>query len=110
MLGHLEESVLIAVLELEKSNLPAFGLSIFDKLQLKNPKLVNGSVYSSLDRLETKGLLRSEPSNPTAKKGGRRKRLYFLENAALEKLQQSLLEKKLSISNLEKTLPNLPNG
>ena len=37
-----------------------------------------GAVYDPLDRLEKKGLLASHLSEPTAKRGGKRKRIYEL--------------------------------
>jgi DNA-binding PadR family transcriptional regulator len=35
-----------------------------------------GAVYSALERLERKGLLRSALGEPTRERGGKRKRLY----------------------------------
>ena len=37
-----------------------------------------GAVYDPLDRLEKKGFLESYLSDPTAKRGGKRKRIYKL--------------------------------
>lgn len=105
MIGHLEEAILITILRLEKAGEETFGLAVFNKLKEMGFNIVNGSVYNTLDRLETKGLLHSENTTPIAQKGGRRKRIYFLEKKGLEVLQGCLEEKKSKISKLEMILP-----
>ena len=107
MLGHLEESVLIAVLKLEKAGQSAFGLAVFNKLKAAGINIVNGLVYNTLARLEAKGLLHLEITNPVAQKRGRRKRIYLLETKALDKLQESYLQKQSTISKLETALANV---
>ncbi|KAF0233617.1 MAG: PadR family transcriptional regulator [bacterium] len=107
MLGHLEENVLLAVLELEKTDEGAFGLSVFYKLKVNGIGVVNGSVYNTLDRLENKGLLRSQMTEPIAERGGRRKRIYFLEEKGLKMLQDSYSQKRSAIFNLETALNNV---
>lgn len=94
MLGQLQQSILLAVLELEKTNEGAYGLSILNKLTEFGLNLVNGTVYNTLDRLQEKGLLRSETTKPIAEKGGRRKRIYFIENKGLEALKESYSQNK----------------
>ena len=51
------------------------------------------TVYSALDRLESKGLVSSQLGEPTAQRGGRAKRLFCVEPAgvrALESVQRTL--------------------
>jgi DNA-binding PadR family transcriptional regulator len=63
-LGELEQLVLLAVLRLGDD---AYGLSIARELAaLAGRRLSRGALYSTLDRLETKGLLRwkLEPGGP----------------------------------------------
>jgi PadR family transcriptional regulator len=47
-----------------------------------------GAVYTTLDRLEKKGFVRSWEGDPDAKRGGRRKKYYAVEGAGLRALQQ----------------------
>jgi DNA-binding PadR family transcriptional regulator len=46
-------------------------------------------VYITLDRLETKGFLRSRLADPTPERGGRAKRFYELRPAAIDALKES---------------------
>ena len=48
-----------------------------------------GSIYITLDRLETKGYLRSRLADPTPERGGRAKRYYALRPRAVEALKES---------------------
>ena len=45
-----------------------------------------GAVYDPLDRLEKKGLLESHFSEPTARRGGKRKRIYKLTPSGIMSL------------------------
>ena len=47
------------------------------------------AVYTTLDRLEGKGLLRSSIGPPTAERGGRRRKFYALRPAGTAALQQA---------------------
>jgi DNA-binding PadR family transcriptional regulator len=50
-------------------------------------------VYATLDRLESKGLVRSRIGDPSAARGGRAKRCFIITGAgarALERSQQAL--------------------
>jgi PadR family transcriptional regulator len=48
-----------------------------------------GSIYITLDRLETKGYLKSRLADPTPERGGRAKRYYALRPRALDALRQN---------------------
>ncbi len=48
-----------------------------------------GSIYITLDRLETKGYLQSRLADPTPERGGRAKRYYALRPRAVEALKES---------------------
>ena len=103
MLGHLEEQVLTIVLKLQKVNEKAFGLLIFDKLIGIGINVVNGTVYNTLSRLESKGLLRSETTKPISQRGGRGKRIYFLEDKGIQELKECYMQKKAQMSKLSVT-------
>ena len=46
-------------------------------------------MYTTLDRLERKGLLRSTIGEPTAVRGGRRRKFYALRPGGVAALRQS---------------------
>jgi DNA-binding PadR family transcriptional regulator len=46
-------------------------------------------VYAALDRMERKGLLRSDVGDPTPVRGGRAKRFYELQASGAEALRRS---------------------
>ena len=48
-----------------------------------------GSIYITLDRLETKGYLKSWLADPTPERGGRAKRYYALRPRAVDALKES---------------------
>jgi PadR family transcriptional regulator PadR len=53
-----------------------------------------GAIYTALDRLERRGMVTSRLGDPTAKRGGKRRRLYQLEpagHAALSDARASLM-------------------
>ena len=47
------------------------------------------AVYTTLDRLENKGFLKSWVGDPTPERGGRRKKFYALRPAGFEALRQA---------------------
>jgi PadR family transcriptional regulator PadR len=87
-LGQFEQLVLTAILTLKED---AYGVSIQAKAsELAHPKDVSqGAVYVTLDRLEDKGMISSQLSQPTAERGGRAKRCYRLEALGERALQES---------------------
>lgn len=109
MLGHLEEQILIIILKLQKHSEKVYGLLIFNKLKDIDISIINGTVYNTLHRLENKGLLRSEITESTNQRGGRGKRIYFLEEKGLEQVKQSYQEKKTQLSKLETALEKAGN-
>jgi DNA-binding PadR family transcriptional regulator len=48
-----------------------------------------GAIYTALDRLERRGLVASRLGDPTAQRGGKRKRHYILQPAGVELLRRS---------------------
>lgn len=87
-LGDFEQIILLAVLRLQQQG--AYGVSIRDEIiahTQRNP--TPGAVYTTLERLEAKGLLRSETGEATAERGGRAKRYYHLTRSGLQSLRQA---------------------
>ena len=71
-----EEFVLLCIWKLSQD---AYGVTIRDRFRSITGKTLNfGSLYNTLYSLVRKGLVRTLESEPTAKKGGRRKILYSL--------------------------------
>jgi DNA-binding PadR family transcriptional regulator len=86
-LGEFEHIVLLAVLRLADD---AYGVSIRREITLRTQReLTVGSLYSTLDRLESKGLLRSRTGDPTPERGGRSKRYFRVTAAGLRMLRES---------------------
>lgn len=75
-LGKFERSVLAAVAHLRDN---AYGVSITDEVSKREGREVAyGGVYVALDRLKYKGFVSSKMGEPSAERGGRRKRFYDL--------------------------------
>jgi PadR family transcriptional regulator len=72
-LGEFEQVVLLAILRLGEN---AYGVTILAEITActgRRPS--SGALYTTLDRLEEKGLVQSQLSDPTPQRGGRAKRL-----------------------------------
>ena len=84
-IGEFEELVLLAILS-QGDN--AYGVTIREALEeATNRSITVGSLYTTLSRLEEKGLVQSWVGEPTAERGGRAKKHYKIKGAA-----QSLLK------------------
>lgn len=85
-LGELEQLLLIAVLRLGDD---AHGPAIRDELHDRIGRDVGpGTLYPTLDRLESKGLLTSELGEPTPERGGRAKRHFALTEDGVTEARQ----------------------
>jgi PadR family transcriptional regulator, regulatory protein PadR len=89
-LGEFEQIVLLAILRLGDN---AYGVTISAEITLCTRREPGpGALYTTLDRLEDKGLVTSRLGDPTPQRGGRAKR-YFALNAkgvgAIARAQQS---------------------
>ena len=75
-LGEFEQLVLFALLELGDD---AYGVSIRRMIEERTGRSLSaGAVYTTLKRLENRGLVRGRFGPPTPTRGGRRKRCYEL--------------------------------
>ena len=75
-LGEFEQIVLLAILRLGVS---AYGVSIRAEIETcARRKTTAGSLYTTLERLERKGLVSAWSGEPTPERGGRAKRFYRL--------------------------------
>jgi DNA-binding PadR family transcriptional regulator len=77
-LGEFEQVVLLAILRLGESG---YGVTIGAEITAcTGREPAPGALYTTLDRLEDKGLVSSRLGDPTPQRGGRAKR-YFTVNA-----------------------------
>lgn len=84
MPGALELDVLVAV---ARHDGEAYGLLVREEVSEARGREVSvGAVYTTLSRLEAKGLLASRTTEPLAVRGGRSRREYRLTAAARELL------------------------
>lgn len=86
-LGDFEQLVLMGVLRLGEA---AYGAAIRQEIHARSGRDVSiSAVYTTLDRLEIKGFVRSWIGAPTAERGGRRRKFYALCPAGTAALQQA---------------------
>jgi PadR family transcriptional regulator, regulatory protein PadR len=84
-LGEFEQLVLLAVLRLGDD---AYAVPIRRIIEEAAARSVSrGALYTTLERLEAKGLLASRMGEPTAERGGRARRYHSVTPAGLRALR-----------------------
>ena len=90
-LGEFEHIVVLALLRLEDR---AYGVTVRQEIEFRTRREVSiGAVYATLDRLETKGYVKSHRGDPTPERGGRSKRFFRVTAmgvAAVNRTQRAL--------------------
>jgi DNA-binding PadR family transcriptional regulator len=90
-LGEFEHLVLLALKRLGEN---AYGVTVRRDIETRTQREVSiGAIYATLDRLETKGLVKSRVGEPTAARGGRAKRYFRITVrgvAAINKTHEAL--------------------
>lgn len=88
ILGTFEQIILLAVLRLGED---AYGRSVLREVEqsLLDRSIAAGAVYTTLDRLEAKGLLASKLGDGTAERGGRRRRFYRVTTSGSRALNEA---------------------
>jgi len=90
-LGEFEHIVVLALLRLEGQ---AYGVTVRQEIEFRTQREVSiGAVYATLDRLETKGYVKSHRGDPTPERGGRSKRFFRVTAkgvAAMNRTQRAL--------------------
>lgn len=85
-LGEFEQMVLLAILRLGDD---AYGVTIRAELAEHTGRSPSpGALYTTLDRLEQKGLLSSRMGDPTPQRGGRAKRYFVVTKAGVAALKR----------------------
>ena len=78
-LGEFEQVVLLAILRLDDN---AYGVTIRSEIaDCTGREPAPGALYTTLDRMEEKGIVRSWLGNATPQRGGRSKRYFVLTKA-----------------------------
>ena len=86
-LGAFEEIVLLAVVRLADN---AYGMTIRREIEERAGRAVSiGAVYSTLERLEAKGLVSSRYADGSAARRGRARRYFKLEPEGAKSLGRS---------------------
>ena len=87
-LGEFEQLVLLAVFRLKDD---AYGMRVRQEIETRISRPTSiGAVYATLDRLESKGLVRSEVGESTPERGGRPKKVFAITAVGAESLRRSL--------------------
>jgi PadR family transcriptional regulator PadR len=89
ILGPLEFQILAVLLERPRDS---YGITIMARVAERTGRNRSlPAIYAALDRLQDKGMVSSWWGEPTAERGGRRKRLYKTEASGAEAVRQTRL-------------------
>ena len=103
-LGSLEHIVLLAVMRLDAN---AYGMTVRREIENATGRDISiGAVYATLDRLQSKGYVRSHTGEPTAERGGRAKRYYDMTAGgvgALRNTHDIILKMSAGLKGLQPT-------
>jgi PadR family transcriptional regulator, regulatory protein PadR len=82
LLGEFEQVVLLAILRAGEN---AYGVTIRAEIEACTDRAPSpGALYTTLDRLEDKGLVASRFGDPTPQRGGRAKRYFTVTGGGLK--------------------------
>lgn len=86
-LGEFEQMVLLSIMRLEDG---AYGLAVRDEMTAVTGRTPSsGSLYTTLDRLERKGMIESREGDSAGERGGRPRRYLTVTAAGQEALRHS---------------------
>lgn len=98
--GEFEYSVLLAILHVEGTD-EAYAVPIRALLEQRTGRPVaRGALYTALERLETKGCLRSRMGDPTAERGGKARRFFTVTAVGVKAIRAM----HASLTNLSRGL------
>lgn len=105
-LGEFEQLVLVALLRLGAD---AYGATVRREIEDRaNRELSIAAVYTTLERLERKGFVRSRIGEPTPQRGGRRRKYFDLLPPGARALQAAHKAYTRMTEGLERELEALP--
>lgn len=97
-LGELEHLILLSLLRLGSN---AYGVAVRRDIHEHTGRdVATGALYTVLGRLESKGLVSALLGEPTAERGGRRKKFYRLEAPG----ERALAASQLALRNMQSGL------
>ncbi len=103
-LGEFEYAVLLAVLHLKEE---AYAVPIRELIDERTGRPVaRGALYTGLDRLESKGCLRSRMGEATEERGGKARRYYTVTPAGLKAIRATHEALSSMTKGLESILEN----
>jgi PadR family transcriptional regulator PadR len=85
-LGELEQLLLLAILQCADD---AYGLAIQRAMRAAGRALELPTIYTTLERLEEKGMVTSVLGGETPVRGGRKKRMFKVEGAGRTALDEA---------------------
>ena len=98
-MGDFEQLVLIALVRLGTD---AYGATIRREIEARTGRdLAISAVYITLDRLETKGFVKSRVGEPTPQRGGRRRKHFALLPAGRQAITQVCRTFSLMVEGLD---------
>jgi PadR family transcriptional regulator PadR len=84
-LGEFEYAVLLAILHLDED---AYAVPVRELIEQRTSRPVaRGGLYTALDRLESKGCLKSRMGDPTEERGGKARRYYTVTAPGLKAIR-----------------------
>jgi PadR family transcriptional regulator, regulatory protein PadR len=103
--GEFEQLVLFAAIRLEDT---ATAVTIRQEIERRVQRTVSsGALYTALDRLEARGFVRSALGEPTAVRGGKRRRFYTVQPAGAQALTRAYDAMQKMASGLHERLQSL---
>jgi PadR family transcriptional regulator, regulatory protein PadR len=103
-IGEFEQIVLLAILRLADN---AYGVTIAEEIsKCTGRELSRGALYTTLDRMERKGLVRSVFGGASPERGGRAKRYFSVTKAG----RDALVNAQTAYRNLLNGLKLLEEG
>lgn len=89
-LGEFEQTVMLAILRLQDRG--AYGVTVRTEIAARTKRdPAPGAIYTTLDRLEGKGLVASSIGEATPQRGGRAKRYYRVTAKGVSALKRARL-------------------
>lgn len=96
--GEFEQLVLMALVRLGAD---AYGVNIRAEIEARTGRAIApGALYTTLNRLETRGFVASRLGDPTPERGGKRKRLYTVQPPGERELARVYESLRLMASGL----------
>lgn len=107
-LGEFEQLILFSVVQLEGE---AFGVAIRENIEARTGRAVSsGAIYTTLGRLQDRGMVRSETRGLQSGKAGRPRRYYTIEPTGARALLDSWQTMQAAGGGLIPRLVELADG